>query len=78
MVVCRELHSNSQTPGFSLIIPTPFVGNFGAVDFIKSQFQTAQATYKASFSSNFSVVNFGAQAPNGLNNDSIIFFIFGI
>jgi hypothetical protein len=78
MLACRELYSSSQTPEFSLIIPTPFAGNFGVVDFIKSQFQTAQATYNASFSSNFSIVNFGAQAPNGLNNDSIIYFIFGI
>jgi hypothetical protein len=78
MVVCRGLYSNSQTPGFSLLIPKPFAGKFGVADFIKSQFQTAQATYNASFSSNFSIVNFGAQAPNGLNNDSIIYFIFGI
>jgi hypothetical protein len=78
MLVCRGLYSNSQTPGFSLIIPIIFAGNFGAVDFIKSQFQTAQATYNASFSSNFSIVNFGANAPSGLNDDSIIYFIFGI
>jgi hypothetical protein len=66
-LVCRELHSSSQTPGFSLIIPTPFAANFAVVDFIKSQFQTAQATYNAVFTSNFSIVSFGAQAPNGLN-----------
>jgi hypothetical protein len=78
MLVCRGLYSSSKTPGFTLILPTPFAANFGIADFIKSQFQSAQATYNASFSSNFSILNFGAQAPIGLNNDSIILFVVGI
>jgi hypothetical protein len=78
MLACRELNSASQTPGFTLFIPIPFAGNYGVVDFIKSQFQSAQATYNASFTANFSMVSIGAQALNGLSNDSLIYFIFGI
>jgi hypothetical protein len=72
------MYSSSQTPGFTLIIPTPFAANFGVNDFIKTQFQTAQATYNFSFSGNTHFVDVGAQAPNGLTNDSIILFVFGI
>jgi hypothetical protein len=78
MLVCRGLTSQSQTPGFTLILPTPFAANFGIADFVKSQFQSAQATYNASFSGNIHFVDVGAQAINGLSNDSLIYFIFGI
>jgi hypothetical protein len=60
-----------------LFIPTPFAGNFDVADFVNRQFQTAQATYNIGFTGNFNNVNIAAQAPNGLNDDSIIYFIYG-
>jgi hypothetical protein len=69
---------SSQTPGFTLLLPTAFAGNFGVEDFVNKQFQTAQANDNAAFTSNFSMVSIGGQAPNGLNNDSIIYFVHSI
>jgi hypothetical protein len=78
MLVCRGLNSSSQTPGFTLLLPSPFAGNFGVAEFVNKQFQTAQSTYNAAFTSNFCMVTIGGQTPNGLNNDSIIYFIYCI
>jgi hypothetical protein len=77
MLVCRGLTSQLQTPVFTLTIPQPY-STFGTRSFVNNQFQSAQATYNFSFSGNTHFVIIGAQTPNGLNNDSVILFMYGI
>jgi hypothetical protein len=78
MLVCRGLNTNLNSNSFSLIIPTPFAAGYGVCGFIRNQFQTNQATYTFAFSGNTHFVDIGVSNVNGVSNDSLIAFVYGI